>query len=125
MAGGPARIESLSAVTLTVLDVARSARFYEALGFARKPGDAIPGFASFVLGRAPVAYLNLIEGEHGTIGGWGRAIFYVSDVDAFYQQVLAAGIAPSFAPADAPWGERYFHLVDPDGHELSFAQPLA
>ncbi|MGH8701888.1 MAG: VOC family protein, partial [Burkholderiales bacterium] len=27
-------------------------------------------------------------------------------------------------PADAPWGERYFHISDPDGHELSFARPL-
>jgi uncharacterized glyoxalase superfamily protein PhnB len=27
-------------------------------------------------------------------------------------------------PRDAEWGERFFHLVDPDGHELSFARPL-
>jgi uncharacterized glyoxalase superfamily protein PhnB len=26
-------------------------------------------------------------------------------------------------PRDAPWGERYFHMRDPDGHELSFARP--
>jgi hypothetical protein len=25
---------------------------------------------------------------------------------------------------DADWGERFFHFADPDGHELSFAQPL-
>ena len=25
---------------------------------------------------------------------------------------------------DAEWGERNFHLLDPDGHELSFATPL-
>ncbi|MCY3569357.1 MAG: VOC family protein, partial [Chloroflexi bacterium] len=24
----------------------------------------------------------------------------------------------------APWRERYFHIVDPDGHEISFAKPL-
>ena len=28
-------------------------------------------------------------------------------------------------PRDAEWGERYFHIADPDGHELSFAKPLA
>jgi len=28
------------------------------------------------------------------------------------------------APQDASWGERYFHMLDPDGHELSFARPL-
>jgi uncharacterized glyoxalase superfamily protein PhnB len=27
-------------------------------------------------------------------------------------------------PHDAEWGERYFHVTDPDGHELSFAWPL-
>lgn len=119
-----ARIESLSAVTLTVSDIARSVRFYEALGFEHKPGPAVAGFASFVLGGAPAAYLNLLEGPHGRVEGWGRVILYVADVDAFYRHVLAAGLQPSFAPADAAWGERYFHLVDPDGHELSFARPL-
>jgi uncharacterized glyoxalase superfamily protein PhnB len=28
------------------------------------------------------------------------------------------------SPQDASWGERYFHLADPDGHELSFARPI-
>lgn len=27
-------------------------------------------------------------------------------------------------PQDASWGERYFHMSDPDGHELSFALPI-
>ncbi|WP_028228184.1 VOC family protein [Paraburkholderia ferrariae] len=116
-------IESLSAVTLTVRDVAHAERFYASLGFRRRPGPVVPGFASFALGEAP-AYLNLLEGGHGEVAGWGRVIFYVADVDAFYRAALAAGHTPEFAPRDAPWGERYFHLVDPDGHELSFAKPL-
>ena len=122
------RIESLSAVTLSVGDIARSMRFYESLGFERRPGDAVPGFASYVLGDpARPAYLNLLEapGEpNRAFGGWGRVILYVSDVDAFHARLVAAGIAPEFAPTDASWGERYFHVVDPDGHELSFAKPL-
>jgi catechol 2,3-dioxygenase-like lactoylglutathione lyase family enzyme len=120
-----ARIETLSAVTLTVSEIGRSVRFYESLGFRQRPGHAVPGFASFVLGGAVPGYLNLLEGAHGLVEGWGRVIVYVSDVDAFYRQALAAGAAPEFAPRDAPWGERYFHLRDPDGHELSFAKPLA
>jgi uncharacterized glyoxalase superfamily protein PhnB len=55
---------------------------------------------------------------------WGRAIFYVDDVDAFYGNAVARGLRPEAPPRDAPWGERYFHIVDPDGHELSFAIPL-
>jgi hypothetical protein len=41
--------------------------------------------------------------------------------------VLAAAalrLSRNSAPRDAEWGERFFHLIDPDGHELSFARPL-
>ncbi|MEX3977416.1 VOC family protein [Paraburkholderia sp. EG287A] len=120
-----AQIVALSAVTLTVSDIARSVPFYEALGFVQRAGPAVAGFASFELGGAAgVCYLNLLEGPHGAVNGWGRVIVYVADVDAFYAHALATGARPEFAPRDAPWGERYFHLVDPDGHELSFARPL-
>ena len=51
-------------------------------------------------------------------------IFFVDDVDAFHARAIAAGYRPATAPADAPWGERYFHIRDPDGHELSFARPI-
>ncbi len=34
------------------------------------------------------------------------------------------GFTPEAPPRDAAWGERYFHLTDPDGHALSFARPL-
>ena len=56
---------------------------------------------------------------------WGRVIFHVADVEAFYRHALEQGLAPDSAPADAAWGERYFHITDPDGHELSFAMLLA
>ena len=59
-----------------------------------------------------------------TGGWWGRVIFHVTDVDALYQRALAHGLQPESAPCDAPWGERFFHLSAPDGHELSFARPL-
>ena len=55
---------------------------------------------------------------------WGRIIFYVSDVDAYYARAIAAGLIPEAQPRDAEWGERYLHLADPDGHGLSFAMPL-
>lgn len=54
----------------------------------------------------------------------GRIIFYVSDVDAIYVRAIAQGLYPTAAPRDAEWGERYFHLLDRDGHELSFAKLL-
>ncbi|WP_248322775.1 VOC family protein [Caballeronia sp. Sq4a] len=116
-----ARIVSLSAVTFATHDMARAVGFYQALGFRIVHGGANEAFTSFGLGDS---YLNITSETHGPISWWGRIIFYVSDVDAFYRKVKALGIEPQFSPRDAPWNERYFHLTDPDGHELSFARPL-
>ena len=115
---------SISAVTLATHDMARALRFYEALGFALRYGGATASFSSLDAGNA---YLNLIaEGTAGrTWSWWGRIIFRVADVDALHERAVARGLRPDAAPADATWGERYFHITDPDGHELSFATPLA
>jgi catechol 2,3-dioxygenase-like lactoylglutathione lyase family enzyme len=116
-------IESLSAVTLVTGNMAVAVRFYTALGFEMLYGGESADFTSY---RAGSSYLNLgYRPDTGRNEGWGRAIFYVADVDAMYERALASGYAPEFEPRDATWGERYFHLRDPDGHELSFARPLS
>jgi uncharacterized glyoxalase superfamily protein PhnB len=75
--------------------------------------------------RVGASYLNLtVQPAERHWSWWGRVIFYNSDVDALYGRVIAAGYQPDSAPRDAEWGERFFHLTDPDGHELSFAWPL-
>jgi catechol 2,3-dioxygenase-like lactoylglutathione lyase family enzyme len=105
-------------------DMAASVAFYEALGFARLYGGPDAEFTSYRVGSS---FLN-VQLDPGWEPGptvWGRAIFHVSDVDAMHARAVAAGLTPEMAPSDAPWGERYFHLRDPDGHELSFARPLA
>ncbi|NPT47705.1 VOC family protein [Paraburkholderia sp. 1N] len=114
-------IESLSAITLATRDMPRAVLFYEALGFPIKFGGSQEAFTSFAFGGS---YLNLIVDTRAPVNWWGRVIIYVSDVDALYRKALAAGLKPSLQPSDAPWGERYFHITDPDGHELSFARPL-
>ena len=121
-AAAKAHVASLSAVTLATRDMARAVRFYEALGFPCKYGGPAEAFTSFEFGGT---FLNLIADPRGPAGWWGRVIVYVSDVDGMYRKALAAGITPQFEPLDAPWGERYFHVVDPDGHEISFAKPIA
>jgi catechol 2,3-dioxygenase-like lactoylglutathione lyase family enzyme len=120
--GVPPTIECISAVSLATRDMARAVRFYRALGFSIRYGGEHASFTSFHAGSS---YLNLIarSGDHPR-SWWGRVIFYVSDVDAFHARAAAAGLTPDTAPADASWGERFFHLTDPDGHELSFARRL-
>jgi catechol 2,3-dioxygenase-like lactoylglutathione lyase family enzyme len=114
------RPESLSAVTLGVTDMARSCVFYEALGFERRYGGPDAPFTSYVVGTS---YLNLQVVDR-TETDWGRFIVHVDDVDAVHARALAAGLRPTMAPSDAPWGERYFHIDDPDGHEVSLARPV-
>lgn len=116
-------IEYISAVTLLTADMARSVSFYQTMGFYLLSGGRDAPFTSY---RVGAGYLNL---EHAPTGRgtrtiWGRIVFWVHDVDAMHRRAVAAGLTPESEPADAAWGERYFHIRDPDGHELSFARPL-
>ena len=115
-------IEGIGAVTLATHDMARAVRFYRALGFEVVHGGEASAFTSL---RAGSGYLNLIaQPAQRHWSWWGRVIFHVDDVDALYARALRAGLCPAFPPRDAEWGERYFHIADPDGHELSFARLL-
>ncbi len=118
----PPLITSISALTLATHDMRSAVRFYRALGFAVRYGGEDASFTSFDAGSG---YLNLIaQPQSQRWAWWGRVIFCVSDVDAIYARVMAQGLSPEAPPRDAEWGERYFHIRDPDGHELSFAKPL-
>ena len=118
---GPLR--TLQAITLVTRDMRVAVAFYEALGFVLDFGGPDAPFSSLQAGNS---YLNLqfVEDAEPVEGGWGRAIFFVDDVDAMYHRVISAGFSPLTQPADAVWGERYFHIRDCDGHELSFAKRL-
>lgn len=123
MADAPGGIEEINAVTLVTAAMDTSVAFYRALGFVTVAGGPDAPFTTL---RAGTGFLNLqLDPEHAPIPHiWGRVIFFVDNVDAFHARAIAAGYHPATAPADAPWGERYFHIRDPDGHELSFARPL-
>ena len=116
-------LRAISAITLATHDMARAVRFYRTLGFGLHYGGEGAEFTSFVVGDG---YLNLIAvAADCRWSWWGRVIFHVADVDALHARALRAGLRPAAPPRDAEWGERYFHIADPDGHELSFARPLA
>ena len=118
--GGDPTIESISAVTLATRSMLNSVDFYTSLGFELTSGGPLAEFTTFRVGQQ---YLNIIATPEEP-AWWGRVIFWVSDVDRMYRRALEAGRSPEAPPRDAEWGESYFHLRDPDGHELSFARRL-
>ncbi len=115
-------VQRIDAITLATHDMARALAFYRRLGGELEYGGPDTSFATFRVGGM---HLNLVL-EPAAIAWsfWGRLVFHVEDVDAAYAQLREAGIAPEGEPRDAEWGERYFHVLDPDGHQLSFAKPL-
>jgi catechol 2,3-dioxygenase-like lactoylglutathione lyase family enzyme len=115
-------VQKISAVTFLVASMPASVRFYrDLLGMEAVYGDENGHFSSLRAkdGKDPI--LNLAHGNPAT--HWGRLIFHVSDVDGFWAYLKEKGLHPE-SPRDASWGERYFHMCDPDGHELSFAHPI-
>jgi len=119
----------INAITLGVADMAIALRFYvDTLQLPVVYGGGDSEFTSLQLGDN---FINLFLHD-GPITFWGRVIVHVDDPDATHELITTAVVSgtlpekctPHAAPDDAPWGERYFHVNDPDGHELSFARPL-
>jgi catechol 2,3-dioxygenase-like lactoylglutathione lyase family enzyme len=119
--GGHIMVEKISAITLRVTNMRTSVLFYkDVLGLEIIYGGEDSYFTSFRT-KSGDTILNL---EHGNPDSrWGRLIFHVSDVDRLWSYLIEKGFHPD-TPQDASWGERYFHMLDPDCHELSFARPI-
>ena len=123
------RVSKISAVTLLVTDMKRSVEFYSKIpNFKIVYGGSETQFTSFLIDDAVKSYLNLKLGKtHST--DFGRIIFYTDDVDglfAYMQDDKTVSELGKFEskPQDATWGERFFHMLDPDGYKMSFATPI-
>lgn len=60
---------------------------------------------------------------------FGRIIFHTENVDTLYSymkqdEYISKSVVFENEPTNAPWGERFFHIREPNGYQLSFAQPL-
>src|SRR5438094_10528094 len=101
-----ATIEKLSAITLQVADMGRSLRFYrDGLGLELLYGGLNAGFSSLRIPGTEFPIINLQQGR-ATVG-WGRMIFYVADVDAFWSHINDKGFVTDYSH-NASWCERYF-----------------
>jgi catechol 2,3-dioxygenase-like lactoylglutathione lyase family enzyme len=140
----------ISAVTLKVKDMEKSCSLYSKipgfrLTYGGKPSDS---FSTFEIGEGSKAatYLNLEQigddegsfdvskepslGKRKVSEDFGRVIFHTENVDRLYSfmkhdEYISQSIVFENEPTNAAWGERFFHIREPDGHQLSFAQPLS
>ncbi|OCB59573.1 glyoxalase [Mycobacterium vulneris] len=114
-------------------DLARSLDFYRHLGLAVPQPDgphvevALPGGNRLAFDTEEV-----IAGMHP---GWtppagpGRVALAFgldvpADVDALYERLTAAGHSGTLKPFDAPWGQRYATVEDPDGTSVDLFAAL-
>ncbi len=137
------KIYAISAVTLFIENMERSCNFYSRIpGFKLVFGAPTDSFTTYEVGseeskNIPRIHLNLelaspISTDYNIDDRrkyFGRIIFHTEDVDKLYSymkdnQDLSNAILFEDVPRDAPWGERYFHILEPDGYQLSFAKPL-
>jgi catechol 2,3-dioxygenase-like lactoylglutathione lyase family enzyme len=130
------KVHKISAITLVINDMNRSCKFYSKipgfkLTYGGSPSDL---FTSYEIGNS-AHYLNLEltktrhnnkERDKRTVG---KIILYTEDVDELYlyfknDKTISQLILFDNEPSNASWGERYFHIHDPDGYLLSFAKTL-
>ncbi|HEY3266223.1 MAG TPA: VOC family protein [Armatimonadota bacterium] len=96
---------------LPVNDMAAAKKHYtEVLGFTEQ-WDFDGGFVAMARGDVMV-FLRLTE------PGFDSAVvnFYVSDVDALHDELVAAEANVLAAPEDKPWGTRELAFADEDGN---------
>jgi catechol 2,3-dioxygenase-like lactoylglutathione lyase family enzyme len=122
----------ISAVGVSATDLPRAVAFYELLGFRFPPVQ--PG-EDHVESVGPGARLMLDTAElmTGLLGEPPRpgntAAFAVrcagpAEVDDLVARVADAGNTVVAAPEDAPWGQRYATVADPDGYRVDLYAPL-
>ena len=118
-------IRSIDAITLAATNMAASISFYSALGFTLSFGGDDSEFTTMSI-EPNGPHVNLVHrpANSATHTNWGRVIFHVDDVDELHRTAVAAGLTPQNKPTDASWGEPYFAIFDPTGHDISFAKPL-
>ena len=132
-AGMDIRVTS-TVVEIATKDMARAIDFYRLLGLDVPDPDG-PHVEVELPGGNRLAFDDeeIIAGMHP---GWtpptkpGRLAlaFEMSDpsgVDALYEKITDAGYLGSLKPFDAPWGQRYATVTDPDGTSVDLFCPLA
>jgi catechol 2,3-dioxygenase-like lactoylglutathione lyase family enzyme len=121
------KVNSISGIACYVKDLARTAEFYEAIGFRR--GKEEPDRMTFYVNWFFVTFVAQDREENAELRkeaelptkGAGLLVYVkVDDLDDFHKAVLSNGMKPDGEPQVRPSGNREFVLRDPDGYRLAF-----
>jgi catechol 2,3-dioxygenase-like lactoylglutathione lyase family enzyme len=121
-------------IEIVAHDLPRSLDFYRALGLSA-PEPQGPHVEVALPGGNRLAFdtEEVISGMHpgwsSPSGGSGRVAIAFgfnapSDVDTVFERLISLGHPGSLAPFDAPWGQRYATVADPDGTSVDLFAPL-
>jgi catechol 2,3-dioxygenase-like lactoylglutathione lyase family enzyme len=122
-----------AAVGIVAADLQRSLDFYRLLGLAIPETDGphvdvqLPGGNRLLFDTE-----ETIKSFHPqwvapeSTGRLGLAFGFASpsEVDAVFEKITAAGHPATLKPYDAPWGQRYATVADPDGNWVDLFAPL-
>jgi predicted lactoylglutathione lyase len=130
-------VQRVTLITLGVADLGRAQSFYGALGWQpaqQQEGVAFYQLNGLVLGLFGHADLAKDQGRDAADLGTGAMTLAQNfdtpeDVDAAFEQALAAGATALKRPEKVFWGGYSGYFADPDGHVWELAHnpfwPLA
>jgi uncharacterized glyoxalase superfamily protein PhnB len=75
-----------------------------------------------VMDRDAVRILLIAKSER--YKGIGSCYVYVDNADALHAELVAKGANVQGEPVSRPWGLREFHVLDPEGNQITFGQPF-
>jgi uncharacterized glyoxalase superfamily protein PhnB len=125
----------LDLIGVVIEDMARSLAFYRQLGVdLPADADAQPHVEVTLPGGMRLAWDTIetvrsfdsdFPSPSGSSAiGLAFRLDTAAEVDDTYQQLVAAGCDVHKAPWDAPWGQRYALIHDPDGNNVDLFAPL-
>jgi len=122
-----------AAVGIVARDLARSLDFYRLLGLAIPETDAphveveLPGGNRLLLDTEETI-ASFHPGWDAPTSPWRATLAFglgtPAELDTLFSRLSAAGHPAVVEPFDAPWGQRYATVADPDGISVDLYAPL-
>src|SRR3954468_16995739 len=134
----------IAAVAVSATDLSRAVAFYQELGFRFPPLEPDTQHVEAEAGvRLMIDRASLLQELHGEAPRPGNTAGFAlvfgapsegddaagaggaAGVDGAAGRVAAAGHVVVQEPFDAPWGQRYATVADPDGYRVDLFCPLS